>query len=75
MAQDEFLQLVSICVRARAETSATRNWKWPLARGRELQRLLFQAQVDSRGSGPAAEPVCGADGYCAKLNVCMNVGS
>lgn len=57
----------SICVRARAETSATRNWKWPLARGRELQRLLFQAQVDSRGSGPAAEPVCGADGVLRKV--------
>jgi hypothetical protein len=31
-------------------------------RGRELLRLLFQAHVDTRGPGPAAEPVCGADG-------------
>jgi hypothetical protein len=30
--------------------------------GRELLRQLFQAHVDSRGPGPAAGPVCGADG-------------
>ena len=31
-------------------------------RGRELLRELFQAQVDSRGPGLAAQPVVGADG-------------
>ncbi|MFI4939887.1 MAG: ISKra4 family transposase [Burkholderiales bacterium] len=30
--------------------------------GRELMRLLFQAHVNSRGPGPAAGPVRGADG-------------
>src|SRR5208282_1617685 len=31
--------------------------------GRELLRLLFQAHVASRGPGPAAGPVRGADGF------------
>jgi hypothetical protein len=31
-------------------------------RGRELMRALYQAQIDSRGSGPAAGPVHGSDG-------------
>ena len=30
--------------------------------GRELMRALFQAQVNNRGPGEAAEPVAGADG-------------
>lgn len=30
-------------------------------RGRELLRVLFQAQIDSRGQGPALAPVQGAD--------------
>lgn len=36
-------------------------------RGREVQRLLYQAQVDSRAPGPAAEPVCGADRMLRKV--------
>ena len=31
-------------------------------RGRELLRTAYQGYLDSRGPGPAAEPVCGADG-------------
>lgn len=31
-------------------------------RGRELLRVLFQSHIDSRGPGPAAGLVCGADG-------------
>lgn len=31
-------------------------------RGRELLRVLFQSHIDSRGTGPAAGTVCGADG-------------
>jgi hypothetical protein len=32
------------------------------SRGRELERKLYQAHIDSRGSGEAASSVCGADG-------------
>ena len=31
-------------------------------RGREMQRELYQAHINSRGPSPAAGPVCGADG-------------
>lgn len=32
------------------------------SRGRELMLKMFQSHVDSRGHGPAAKPMCGADG-------------
>ena len=63
MAQDEFAQMIDF-LRSRqsrelshAELEVALN-----ERGRELLRVLFQAHVDSRGPGPAAAPVCGADG-------------
>jgi hypothetical protein len=63
MAQDEFLQLVEYLRQGEGRDLSHEKLEEALSeRGRELQRLLFQAQVDSRGPGPAAEPVCGADG-------------
>ena len=63
MAEDEWAQIIAF-LRSRqgrelshTELEATLN-----ERGRELMRVLFQAQVDRRGPGPAAGPVCGADG-------------
>ena len=63
MAQDEFAQLIEFLRSGQSrelnhtELEATLN-----ERGRELMRVLFQSHVDSRGPGPAAGPVCGADG-------------
>lgn len=63
MVEDELAQIIAF-LRSRegrqlshAALEATLD-----TRGRELMRVLFQAQVDSRGPGPAAQPVCGADG-------------
>jgi len=63
MAQDEFAQIIEF-LRSRqsrelshTELEATLN-----ERCRELMRVLFQAHVDSRGPGPAGQPVRGADG-------------
>ena len=63
MAEDEFAQMIDF-LRSRqsrelshAELEVALN-----ERGRELLRVLFQSHVDSRGPGPAAAPVCGADG-------------
>ena len=63
MAQDQFAQIIEF-LRSRqsrelshTELEATLN-----ERCRELMRVLFQAHVDSRGPGPAAQPVRGADG-------------
>lgn len=68
MAQDEFLQLVEYLRQGEGRDLSHEELEVALSeRGRELQRLLFQAQVDSRGSGPAAEPVCGADGVLRKV--------
>ena len=63
MAQDEFAQLIEF-LRSRhsRELSHTELEAALSERGRELLRVLFQAHVDSRGPGPAAGPVCGADG-------------
>jgi hypothetical protein len=63
MVEDELAQIIAFLRSGKGqelshtELEATLN-----ERGRELMRVLFQAQVDSRGPGPAAEPVCGADG-------------
>ena len=63
MAEEELAQIIAF-LRSRegrelshTELEATLN-----ERCRELMRVLFQAQVDSRGPGPAAGPVRGADG-------------
>ena len=62
-AQDEFLQRVEYLRKGEGRDLSHEKLEEALSeRGRELQRLLFQAQVDSRGSGPADDPVCGADG-------------
>ena len=63
MAQDEFAQLIEF-LRSRhsRELSHTELEAALSERGRELLRVLFQAHVDARGPGPAAGPVCGADG-------------
>jgi hydroxypyruvate isomerase len=62
MAQDEFAQLIEF-LRSRhsRELSHTELEAALNERGRELLRVLFQAHVDSRGPGPAAGPVWGAD--------------
>lgn len=63
MAQDEFAQIIEF-LRSRQgrELSHTELEVTLSERCRELMRVLFQAQVDGRGPGPAAQPVCGADG-------------
>ena len=62
MAQDEFHEIIEF-LRSRQgrELSHTELESTLTERCRELMRVLFQAQVDSRGPGPAARPVCGAD--------------
>lgn len=68
MAQDEFQQLVAYLRKGEGRDLSHEKLEEALReRGRELQRLLFQAQVDSRGPGPAALPVCGADGVLRKV--------
>jgi hypothetical protein len=63
MAHDEFARLIEF-LRSRQgrELNHTELETVLNERGRELLRVLFQAQIDSRGPGPAAGPVCGADG-------------
>jgi hypothetical protein len=63
MAQDEFAQLIEFLRSRTSRELSHADLEVALnERGRELLRVLFQAQVDSRGPGPAAGPVCGADG-------------
>ena len=63
MAQDEFAQLIEFLRSPHSrELSHTQLEAALSERGRELLRVLFQAHVDSRGPGPAAGPVRGADG-------------
>lgn len=62
-AEDAFVQLVEYLRHGEGRNLSHETLEEALTeRGRELQRLLYQAQVDSRGPGPAAGPVCGADG-------------
>ena len=63
MAHEEFARLIEF-LRSRQgrELNHTELETVLNERGRELLRVLFQAQIDSRGPGPAAGPVCGADG-------------
>ena len=63
MAQDEFAQIIEFLrSRQSRELSHTELETTLNDRCRELMRVLFQAHVDERGPGPAAEPVRGADG-------------
>jgi hydroxypyruvate isomerase len=63
MAHDEFAGLIEFLRSQQGrELNHTELEAALNERGRELLRVLFQAQVDSRGPGPAAGPVCGADG-------------
>ena len=64
MAQDELTQLIDYLRSPsgrqldHAELEVAIN-----ARGRELLRVLMQAQIDSRGQGAAVGPVQGADSF------------
>ena len=63
MAHDEFAQLVEFLRSAQGRELDHANLEVALSeRGRELLRILFQAQIDSRGQGPAGGPVQGVDG-------------
>ena len=63
MAQDEFAQMIEFLRSRQSRELSHSELEVALnERGRELLRVLFQAHVDSRGPGPAAGPVCGADG-------------
>lgn len=69
VAQDELAQIIDF-LRSRqgrqlnhTELEATLS-----TRCRELMRLLFQAQVDSRGPGTAVGPVDGADGVARRAS-------
>jgi hypothetical protein len=62
MAQDEFAHLLAFLRSGESRELSHSELEAVLnARGRELLRVLFQAHVDSRGPGPAAGPVRGAD--------------
>ena len=62
MAQDEFAQIIEFLRSQQGrELSHTELEATLSERCRELMRVLFQAQVDSRAPGPAAGPVRGAD--------------
>lgn len=62
-AQDEFAQMIAFLRNKKTNELSHRDLEEAITeRGRELLRLLFQAQVDNRGPGPASTPVCGADG-------------
>ena len=62
MAQDEFAELLTFLRSGESRELSHSELEAVLsARGRELLRVLFQAHVDSRGPGPAAGPVRGAD--------------
>jgi hypothetical protein len=67
MAEDEFAQIIAL-LRSRQgrELSHTELEATLGERCRELMRMLFQAQMDSHGPGPAAGPVCGADGVARR---------
>jgi hypothetical protein len=62
-ANDEFAQLVEFLRSRKSHELSHTDLELEIKkRGRELMRVLFQAQVDSRGPGPAAGPVHGSDG-------------
>ena len=63
MAQDEFAQLIAFLRSQDSRALDHAALEDTLSeRGRELLRMLLQAHVDSRGPGPAAGLVSGADG-------------
>ena len=63
MADDKYAQLVEFLRSAQGRELDHANLEVALSeRGRELLRVLFQAQIDSRGQGPASGPVQGVDG-------------
>lgn len=63
MAQEEFAQIIEFLRSRQGRELSHNELETTLTeRCRELMRALFQAQVDSRGPGPAAQPVCAADG-------------
>lgn len=68
MAEDKFAHLVAF-LRSRdsRELNHTELEATLTERGRELMRELFQAHVNSRGPGPAAAPVRGADGVARNV--------
>ena len=62
MAQEAFEQLIEYLRSGHSRELTHSELEAALnERGRELLRLLFQAHVDTRGPGPAAGPVWGAD--------------
>ncbi len=62
MAEDKFARLVAFLRRQESRELDHAELEVTLTeQGRELMRELFQAHVNSRGPGPAAGPVCGAD--------------
>jgi hypothetical protein len=61
-AQDEFAEIIAFLRDSKTGELSHRDLENAITqRGRELLRVLFQAHIDSRGPGPAAGPVLGAD--------------
>jgi hypothetical protein len=61
-AEDEFAKLITFLRNKKTNELSHKELEAVInERGRELLRVLFQSQVDHRGPGPAAGPVCGAD--------------
>jgi hypothetical protein len=62
-AEDEFAQMITFLRNKKTNDLSHKELEKVInERGRELLRLMFQSQVDNRGEGPAAGPICGADG-------------